>query len=56
VPGSGASSGCCGTGCGVSTQGRLRAPAQTQMEALIYLELALYQAGLELRDLLASVS
>jgi hypothetical protein len=30
VPGSGASSGCCGTGCGVSTQGLLRALAQVR--------------------------
>jgi hypothetical protein len=30
TPGSGASSGCCRTGCRVSTQGLLRSPAQTR--------------------------
>jgi hypothetical protein len=29
VPGSGSSSGCCGTGCRVLTQGLLRGPSQT---------------------------
>ena len=48
MPGNGASSGCCGTGCGVNTQGLLRVPLILSLGVLEHLGVELPPGVVEL--------